>query len=119
MHATFNAQALFHHLAEGLGQLHLFGVEVLAGELRQGVDLPLECVIQPAVGVAEVDGRVPHLKVEVRCASLIEQVAAIAPAENLRWIGVVDGVPVGAVLAVLEEKIVCGRCGDGRDVGRD
>ena len=46
------------------GELDLLAVQVLARDLRQPVDLALERVVEPAVGVAEIDGRIPHLQVE-------------------------------------------------------
>ena len=58
-------------------------MHVLTGDLRQPVDLALERVVQAAVGVAEVDRRVPHLQVEILAALGIVQIGAFAALEEL------------------------------------
>ena len=45
-------------------QFDLLAVEVLRGDLRKGVELALGDCVEARVAVAEVDRRVPHLKIE-------------------------------------------------------
>src|SRR6185369_474554 len=73
-------------------ELDLGRMQVLARDLREHVELPAHRVGQALVGVAEVDGRVPHLEVEVRDAAAVEQVAARAAFEDLRRLDVVHRV---------------------------
>ena len=48
------------------GELDLLAMQILARDLRQAVELALQRVVQALVAVAEIDGRVPHLQVEIR-----------------------------------------------------
>src|SRR5258706_10354465 len=68
LYAAFQAEAALDALAHHPGELDFLAVQVLAGELRQLVDLRLERVVHRLVGVAEIDGRVPHLQIEVLAA---------------------------------------------------
>ncbi|MEJ0100773.1 MAG: hypothetical protein WDO12_14130 [Pseudomonadota bacterium] len=72
-------------------------MQVLAGELRQGIDLCLQRAAEPRIRIAEVDGRIPHLQVEEGSAGAIEQVAAFTTREDLRRVAVVDGVAMRAI----------------------
>ena len=54
-------------------------------------------VVEALVAVAEIDGRIPHLQVEVRAPLRVEEERALAALEDLGRIGVVHGVAVRAV----------------------
>jgi hypothetical protein len=66
MHAPLHAEATFDLTDQRVGELDLLRVQVLARHLRQGVELALDGVVDARVGVAEIDGRMPHLQIEVR-----------------------------------------------------
>ncbi len=105
MHAALHAPLPFGILRDHLRQLDLGRMQVLAGDLRQGVDLTLQHIVQALVGVAEVDRRVPHLQVEERRAGGVVQIAALAALEDLRRIGVVDRIAERAVARFQLEEI--------------
>ena len=63
MHPALDAVFFFDIGANRFRQLDLFLVQVLAGKLRQGVDLALEFIVEALVLVAEVDRGIPHLQV--------------------------------------------------------
>ena len=104
VHATVEAEFLLGVHRDHFRQLDLALVQVLAGDLRQGVDLLFQRVVQARVGVAEVDRRVPHLQVEVGLVFGVPHVGAFAAAENTRRLDVVNGVAVGAVLGFFIQK---------------
>src|ERR1700756_3085870 len=81
-------------------------MQVLAGQLRQRVDLMLQCIIETAVLIAEIDRRVPHLKIEVRDSLIVKQVTAVASRENLRRVRVMNGIAVRTVTAVFLQEIL-------------
>ena len=86
-------------LGDRLGKLDLGRMQVLARDLRQGVELLLHRLVEARIGIAEVDRRIPHLQVEVRHAGGVEEVAALAAREDLRRLDVVDGVAERAIAA--------------------
>ena len=107
MDAALHAEPRFHQSAQRLGELDFLGVQVLTRELGKGVDLALQRVIQPPVLVAEIDGRIPHLQIEIRRVVVVKEITAVAAAEDLWRIGVMNGVAVRAVLCVFfEQKLV-------------
>ena len=57
----------------------------------------LSASLRRRLRVAEIDRRVPHLQVEKRRAGGVVQIAAFAALEDLRRLGVVDGVAERAV----------------------
>src|SRR5690606_22556590 len=64
------------------GQLNLLAMQVLARDLRQGVELPFDGIVQPGITIAEVDGRVPHLQVEILAAFAVIEERAFAAIED-------------------------------------
>ena len=77
-------------------QFHLFAVQVLRGDLRQPVELPMCGVVQAFVAIAEIDGGIPHLQIEKRRAGLIVDVGAFAFLEEFRFCRVVDRIADGS-----------------------
>ncbi len=105
MHAAIQTELLFRVDRDGLGQLDARLVQVLAGHLRQQVDLVFQHVVQTLVGVAEVDRRIPHLQVKERRARGIEHVAAFAAAEDLRRVNIMHGIAERAVLGLVGQQL--------------
>ncbi len=105
MHATLQAELLLRVDGNRLGQLDAGLMQILAGDLRQHVDLALQRVVEALVAVAEVDRRVPHLQIEERHAGGVVHPAAFAMAEDLRRIDVVNGVAKGAVLRLIGQQL--------------
>ncbi|MPM08574.1 hypothetical protein SDC9_54887 [bioreactor metagenome] len=105
VHAALFAPLLLGVLRDELRQLDLGGVQILTGHLRQLLELLDHSVFQPLVLVAEVDGRVPHLQIQIRRASVVIHVAAFAAGENLGGIDVMDGVAKRAVLGFVGQEL--------------
>ncbi len=105
MHAAWHAPFLLGILRNELGQLDLRRVQVLAGHLGQLAQLLDHLVFQALVLVAEVHGRIPHLQIQVRRAFLVIHVAALAAAEDLGGIDVVNGVAKRAVLGFISQQL--------------
>ncbi len=84
-------------LRDHFRQLDLGWVQILAGHLRQRVQLALHDLGQALVLVAEVDRRVPHLQVEELGALGVVHERAFAAGEELRVGQVVHRIAVGAV----------------------
>ena len=105
MDAPFDAEALLTGAGDARRHFHLLGVQILAGELRQAVELALQGFDQPRVFVTEARGGVPHLEVEVGCSLLVVEIAAVATGKDFGRIEVVNGVAKGAVLALEREEI--------------
>ncbi|RMO59452.1 hypothetical protein ALQ29_05598 [Pseudomonas marginalis pv. marginalis] len=104
VHTTVEAEFFLGVDRDHFRQLDLAFVQVLAGDLRQGVDLLFQRVVQARVGVAEVDRRVPHLQVEVGLVFGVPHIGAFATAENTWRLDVVDGVAIGAVFGFFIQK---------------
>ena len=73
VHAALFAPRVLDGFAEHGGEFDLFLVQVLGGDLRQRVDLALQGIVQARVGIAEVDGGIPHLEVEIGLVLVIVQ----------------------------------------------
>ena len=97
--AALQAELLLGRLGQDGGQLDLLAVQVLARHLRQPVELAPRRVVETRVAVAEIDGRIPHLQVEVLAPLRVVEERALAAVEDLGRIGVVHGVAVRAVAA--------------------
>src|SRR5262249_53884853 len=97
MHAAIVAELRLRVARDQRGELDLLAMQVLARDLRQPVDLALERVVEATVGIAEIDRRVPHLQVEIFAAGDVVEERAVAAIEDLRLLGVVNGVAVRAV----------------------
>ena len=104
VHTAVEAELVLGIDRDHFRQLDLAFVQVLAGDLRQRVDLLFQRVVQAWVGIAEVDGRVPHLQVEVGLVFGVPHIRAFAAAENTRRLDVVNGVAVGAILGFFIQK---------------
>src|SRR6516165_145324 len=111
MHATLAAELRFSIARDHGGEFDLLAVQILARDLRQPVDLALERVVETAVGVAEIDGRVPHLQVEILPALGVVEIRSLATVEDLRF-GIVNRVAVRAVdrLELQQFGGIRGRC---------
>src|SRR5579863_6863604 len=79
-------------------------MQILAGELRQPVELALQRFAKPRILVAKARGRIPHLKVEVRRAFLVVEVRPLTVHKNLGGLEIVDGVAKRAVLTLEFEE---------------
>ena len=68
-------------------------------------------IVQARVGIAEVDGGIPHLEVEIGLVLVIVQERAVTAREQLRRFQIVHGVAVGAIPGFGFEKrlFVCFR----------
>jgi hypothetical protein len=80
-------------------------VQILAGDLRQLVELALQGLVVPRIRVAEIDRRIPHLQIEKRRAGGIVKIAAFAAVEDLRRFLVVDRVAERAVRRLVGKKL--------------
>src|SRR5437762_420653 len=98
MHSPFDAEALFAGAGDARRHFHFLGVQILAGQLRQAVELALQRLDEPLIFVAEARGGIPHLEIEIRRALLVKQIRALATREDLGRIEVVDGIAEGADL---------------------
>ena len=69
-------------------------------------------VVYAFVGIAEIAGGIPHLQVEIFSAMEIVQVTAATSLEDLRSLGVVDGVAVrtDAILQLEQPCLGFGNC---------
>ena len=63
--AALEAELALGGLGQHGGQLDLLAVQILARHLRQPVELAPRRLVEALVAVAEIDGRIPHLQVEV------------------------------------------------------
>ncbi|MNF89182.1 hypothetical protein D3C84_716960 [compost metagenome] len=104
MHAPVQAELVPGIDRYHLRELDLALVQILAGDLRQRIDLLFQCIVQAGVGVAEVDRRIPHLQVEIGLVAGVPDIRAFAAAENTGWFYVVDGVAVGAIAGFFFQK---------------
>ena len=109
MDAALYTGASLHHLAESLGELDFLPMQVLTRQLRKCIDLLLQCLVQAAVFVAEVDGGIPHLQIEIRRVIVVEEIAAVAAGENLGRVCVMNSVAVRTVSAVFFEQLLDGQ----------
>jgi len=105
VHAALAPELALHVLSNGLGELDTSLVEVLAGHLRQHVDLALQRIVQALIAVTEIDRGVPHLQVEERHVRRVVHPAAFTAAEDLRRVHVVHGVAEGAVLGFVAQQL--------------
>ena len=80
-----------------LGHQHFFFVEILAGELREPVQLRLQGIDDALVAIAEIDRRVPHLEIEVGFLLAVVEEAAFAVLKEFRHGRIMDGVSMGAI----------------------
>ena len=97
MNPSFDLKGLFRALRDFRGKQYFFFVQILAGQLRQLVYLPLERIVVSFVAVTEIHGGIPHLHVKIFHAVLIVQIDPLGPVENFYFSGVVDGIAIGAV----------------------
>jgi hypothetical protein len=102
--AALLAELGFGVLRDQRRELDLLAMQILAGDLRQRVDLALQRRIETGVGVAEIDGRVLHLQVEEAVALGVEHERAFAAREDLRELRVMDGIAMRAVLRLKREQ---------------
>ena len=105
MHAPFDPKTLLAMLGDTRGHLHLLRVQVLAGKLRQAIELAFQRLDQPAVLVAEARRGIPHLKIQVRYAMFIVEITAFAIDKNLGGIQVVDRISKGAVFPLQGQQL--------------
>src|SRR5438128_12616218 len=108
MDAAIDAEPGRVQAADRRGEFDLLRMQILAGELRQRIQLPRERRVQAAVAVAEARRRVPHLQIEVRRALPVVQVVALRALETLRRIEVVNGVAPRTVPAFQLQKFTLG-----------
>jgi hypothetical protein len=92
MYSSFFIESFFSTLDYFFRELDLFSVQILAGELRQFVDLLLERIVDAFVAVAEIDGGVPHLEIEIGCFVPIVKIAPFTTFKNVRFFSVMDRV---------------------------
>jgi hypothetical protein len=92
-------------LRDQRGELDLLAMQILAGDLRQRVDLALQRSVQARIGIAEIDGRIPHLQVEEAVALIVEHEGAFAAGKDLRELRVVDRVAMRAVFLLKGTKL--------------
>src|SRR3984893_10616063 len=111
MHAALEAEFSFGILRDRRGKLDLLAVEILACDLRQPVDLAFQRVVETLVGVAEIDGRVPHLKVEVLLALAVVDERAFATLEDFRYLGIVNRVAERAIFRFEREQFLLVKLG--------
>ncbi len=104
LHPPLHAEAALDALADHLGELDLFTMEILAGELRQPLHLIAQRLHHLPICVAEVDSGIPHLQIKVLPPVEIVEKAAFAALEDLRLLGVVDSVAVRAITALFFEQ---------------
>ena len=105
MDAARHAPGLLDALSDGRGEFDFFLVQILAGQLRQDVDLALQGVIQALVGVAEIDGGIPHLQIEERRSRLVVKIGSFAAAEDLGRIDIVNGVAKGTIPRFVAQQV--------------
>src|SRR5438874_13405193 len=63
MNTPLNAKLGLVESRDGRREFDLFRVQILAGELRQLINLILERVVQTLIAVAEARRRIPHLQI--------------------------------------------------------
>jgi hypothetical protein len=105
MHPALAAEFPLDILADGGRQLDLLAVEVLRGDLREAVDLALQRIVEARIGIAEIDGRIPHLQVEERRIRPIIDERAFAALEDLGDFRVMDGIAIGAIPGFQFEEV--------------
>ncbi|MNV40031.1 hypothetical protein D3C71_1316310 [compost metagenome] len=103
VNAARAAPFLLRVLSDPLGQLDLGGMQILAGDLRQRLQLLLHHGLESLVLVAKVHCRVPHLQVQVGRAFGVVHVAAIAACEDLRRIYVVNRIAKGTIFRLVSQ----------------
>ena len=98
VYAAFYAKALFAVLGDARGHFHFLRVQVLAGELWQAVNLPLQGIAQALVFVTKARRGIPHLQIEVGSPFLVVKVTALAIDKDFRGFKIVYRVAKGAIL---------------------
>src|SRR6267143_2110013 len=68
MHAALGAELALRVLRDAGGELHFFTVQVLRGDLGQGIELAMRGSVQAWIAIAKTCRRVPHLQVQKRRA---------------------------------------------------
>ena len=76
--AALQPELLLGRLGQHGGELDLLAVQVLARHLRQPVELAPRGIVEALVAIAEIDGRVPHLQIEVGAALRVVEERALA-----------------------------------------
>jgi hypothetical protein len=87
---------------------YLLFMKILARELREGVDLFFEGVIQALVPITEIYGGVYHLKIEIFHAVIVIKIRTLASRKYIRFFDIMDGVTPGAILIFKFQKLVPG-----------
>src|SRR5262249_3113834 len=85
--------------ADRCRQLDLLRMQVLAGELRERLQLSRQRAVQTSVPVAETRRGVPHLQIQVRSAFLVVQVAALRPRKRLGRIEIMNCIAPRTILS--------------------
>lgn len=80
-----------------LGHQHFFFMEILAGELREAIQLGLQGIDDALVAIAKIDRRVPHLEIEIGLLLAVVEEAAFAILEKFRDGRIMDRVSMGAI----------------------
>ena len=108
MDAALAAKLLLGVLGDHRREFNFLAMQILAGDLRQAIELFLHGIVQTRVGVTEVDRRVPHLQVEKLPTLTIINIRAFAALKHLWRVGVVDGVTMRTVLRLKRKQFVFG-----------
>jgi hypothetical protein len=104
VHPTLGAELALGILRDQRRELDLLAMEILAGDLRQRVDLALQRGVEARIGVAEIHRRIPHLQVEEAVSSRVQHEGTFAAREDLGHLRVVHRVAMRAVLGLERQQ---------------
>ena len=84
MHPAFDAEFFLDVLGNFSGQPDLFFMQILAGQLRQGVDLLFKDIIKAFILIAKIGRGIPHLQIQIFHALGIIQINALSFTKNIQ-----------------------------------
>src|SRR6476660_3376947 len=89
-----------------LRQQDFFIMEVLAGQLRQAVELRFEGVDNRLVPVTEIDCRIPHLKIEIGLVLAVIEEAALTTLKEFWHRRIMHSISIRAVFRLFFTKFL-------------
>ena len=81
-------------------QFNFLAMQILTGELRQASELIDQGFVQAQIRVAEIDGRIPHLKIEIGSSICVEEKRALTAFKEFRLLHIVNGITMRTVASL-------------------
>ena len=108
MDATLEAKLRLVKTSDRSRQFHLFRVQILRRQLRQGIELARECFVQSLIAIAEAGCGIPHLQIKISCTLGVVEIAAFRARKEFRRLEVMNRVTPGTIFPLKLAQLVLG-----------